>query len=191
MKDVNNNILNDKNFVNYDKIKQEIASLKNEKYQTKNYIFLHTKTDLLSELLNTELLSYVKISKLFYRLYNIKIKPETIRNFAVKELEIESFKKRKYKYINDSMICNNDIKQYDILYNLFMEEIHNIEYKKNINFGEMEYISDYLKNEEDNKNMFKMLFLIKKENIDIQLKDMFESFLKNIQENYNSDYIKY
>ena len=191
MKDVNNNILNDKNFVNYDKINQEIASLKNEKYQTKNYIFLNTKIDLLTELLNKELLSYLKISKLFYRVYNIKIKPETIRNFAIKELKIESFQKRKNKYIDDSMISNKDIENYKILYNLFMEEIYDTNNPKSVNFGEMEYLSSYLKEQEDNKNIFKMLFLIKKENIDIQLKDMFETFLKNIEEKHNDDYKKY
>lgn len=175
----------------YDKIKQEIALLKNEKYQTKNYVFLNTKTDLLYELLNIELLSYLKISKLFYRVYNIQIKPETIRNFAIKELEIESFKKRKIKYVDDTIISNKDIENYKILYNLFMEEIYNINNQKNINFGEMEYFSDYLKDEENNKNTFKILFIFNKNNTDIDLKKLFENFLNDFKETYNDDYMKY
>ena len=179
--------MNDQKF----NLKEEIALLKNEKYQTKNYIFLNSKTDLLFELLNTELLSYVKISKLFYRVYNIKIKPETIRNFAIKELNVESFQKRKNKYVDDSIINKKDIENYKILYILFMEEIYDTDNPKSTNFNEMEYLSSYLKKEEDNKNIFKMLFLIQKENIDTELKNIFETFLKNIKEKYNDDYKKY
>ena len=36
-----------------------------------------------------------------------------------------------------------------------------------------------------------MLFLIQKENIDTELKNIFETFLKNIKEKYNDDYKKY
>ena len=54
------------------KINTEIIKLKNEKYQTKNYIFLHTQVELLYRLLNEELLSYIKISKLLKRVFSIQ-----------------------------------------------------------------------------------------------------------------------
>lgn len=100
-------------------------------------------------------------------------------------MEIESFKKRKIKYVNDTIISNKDIENYKILYNLFMEEIYNI------NFGEMEYFSNYLKDEENNKNIFKMLFIFNKNNTDIDLKKLFEKFLNDFKETYNDDYMKY
>jgi len=68
---------------------------------------------------------------------------------------------------------------------------HDTDNPKSTNFNEMEYLSSYLKKEEDNKNIFKMLFLIQKENIDTELKNIFETFLKNIKEKYNDDYKKY
>ena len=55
----------------------------------------------------------------------------------------------------------------------------------------MEYFSDYLKDEENNKNTFKILFIFNKNNTDIDLKKLFENFLNDFKETYNDDYMKY